>query len=289
MKVIRRRADLRATTDAARVRGQTVGFVPTMGALHVGHSSLLDRARAECDLVVCSIFVNPLQFNDPADLERYPRPLEQDLALAEAHGCNVVFHPEVTEIYPDFPRMPETRVTVAGPSVGFEGGDRPGHFDGVATVVAALFEAVGPCTAYFGEKDFQQLVVVSTMVRDLGMPIEVVGCPTIREEDGLALSSRNVRLSPAGRVAASILSVALQEGANAVGGGESVGGVLDAMTACVATEPAASLFYAAVVDPMTLETPDALLAGSVVRLLLAAEVDGVRLIDNRAALVGPTP
>jgi pantoate--beta-alanine ligase len=156
-------------------------------------------------------------------------------------------------------------------------------------VVAALFEAVGPCTAYFGEKDFQQLVVVSTMVRDLGMPIEVVGCPTIREEDGLALSSRNVRLSPAGRVAASILSVALQEGANAVGGGESVGGVLDAMTACVATEPAASLFYAAVVDPMTLETPDALLAGSVVRLLLAAEVDGVRLIDNRAALVGPTP
>ena len=289
MEVVRTREDLRALTDAVRTQGSKVGFVPTMGALHPGHASLLHRARVECDLVVCSIFVNPLQFNDPKDLERYPRPLANDLALAEAEGCDVVFHPEATEMYPDFPRMPETRVTVAGPSVGFEGGDRPGHFDGVATVVAVLFEAVGPCAAYFGEKDFQQLAVVSTMVRDLGMPIEIVGCPTHREDDGLARSSRNVRLSPEGRLAAVVLSHALNAGAEAVARGASVAESEAVMQAIVAAEPAATLFYAAVVDPHRLEHPTSVQPGDSLRLLIAAEIEGVRLIDNCAAVVGTRP
>lgn len=257
-----------------------------MGALHDGHASLFRAARAECDTVAISIFVNPLQFGDPTDLERYPRALEADVALAESAGVDLLFAPEVTEIYPDFPTMPETRVQVAGPSMGFEGSDRPGHFDGVATVVALLFSLTGPARAYFGEKDFQQLCVIRTMAADLGMPVEVVGCPTVREADGLAMSSRNVRLSAQGRAAGVVLSRALEAGQLALADGQNPPFAALAMARVVEDEPLASLFYAACVDPTTLTVLRSLAPGSPARLLLAVEIDGVRLLDNAPAIAG---
>ncbi len=257
-----------------------------MGALHDGHASLFRAARAECDTVAASIFVNPLQFGDPKDLERYPRTLEADAALAEAAGVDLLFVPEVTEVYPAFPAMPETRVHVAGPSVGFEGDDRPGHFDGVATVVALLFALSGPCRAYFGEKDYQQLCVVRTMVADLGLPVEVVGCPTVREGDGVAMSSRNVRLSEDGRAAAVVLSRALEAGQLALADGQNPPFAALAMERVVEDEPRASLFYAACVDPTTLTSLRSMAPGASARLLLAVEIDGVRLLDNAPAVAG---
>jgi pantoate--beta-alanine ligase len=288
VEVITTRAAWRAACEQVRGSGSSLGFVPTMGALHEGHASLVRAAAADCDVVGVSIFVNPLQFGDPADLERYPRTLEADVELAAAAGATLVFAPEVEEIYPDFPRMPETRVHVAGPSVGFEGSDRPGHFDGVATVVALLFSLTGRCRAYFGEKDYQQLCVVSTMAADLGLDVEVVGCPTVREPDGLAMSSRNVRLSPEGRRAATALFRALESGRSALSGGRSGTDAEAAMAASIEAEPRARLFYAACVDPSTLAPLDTLAAGARARLLVAAEVDGVRLIDNVPAVAGPT-
>ncbi|HEY6430000.1 MAG TPA: pantoate--beta-alanine ligase, partial [Acidimicrobiales bacterium] len=195
-EVVETASRCRAVLDAARATGRTVGLVPTMGALHAGHVSLLARARAECDVVAVSIFVNPLQFGDPDDIAHYPRTLERDLAVCAEAGVDVVFVPAVTEMYPSWPATPATAVTVRGVSDRWEGAARPGHFDGVATVVAKLFCIAEPCRAYFGEKDFQQLAVVRRMVAELALPVELVGCPTVREADGLALSSRNVRLSP---------------------------------------------------------------------------------------------
>jgi pantoate--beta-alanine ligase len=182
--------------------------------------------------------------------------------------------------------MPETRVHVAGPSVGFEGPDRPGHFDGVATVVALLFSLTGPAKAYFGEKDYQQLCVVRTMVADLGLPIEVIGCPTVREADGLAMSSRNVRLSASGRAAAVVLSRALEAGQLALADGQNPPFAALAMARVIEDEPLATLFYAACVDPTTLSVLRSLAPGAPARLLIAAEIDGVRLLDNAPALAG---
>jgi len=286
VQVIETRAAWRAATDELRRSGRRVGFVPTMGALHEGHTSLVAEAHRSCEAVGMSIFVNPLQFGDPADLERYPRPLAADLERAAGAGCDLLFVPTVTEMYPDFPTMPATTVSVLGPALGFEGADRPGHFDGVATVVTLLFELTGPCRAFFGEKDFQQVAVVAKMVADLAMPIEVVGCPTIRESDGLALSSRNVRLSPAGRLAARCLSRALARGVALAEAGTPLAEAEAAMAAEVAAEPGATLFYAACVDPILLSAPRQVDVGTQVRLLIAAEVDGVRLIDNAPATIG---
>src|SRR5208283_1836168 len=176
------------------------------GALHDGHTSLVARARAECDVVVVSIFVNPLQFGDPDDIARYPRTLERDLPVCAEAGADVVFVPSVTEMYPSWPAAPSTTVSVHGVSDRWEGASRPGHFDGVATVVSKLFSIAGPCRAYFGLKDFQQLAVVRRVALDLALPVEVVGCPIVREADGLALSSRNVRLASRERSAATVLS-----------------------------------------------------------------------------------
>src|SRR5439155_6624505 len=237
--VVDRIARLRKELDAARARGETVGLVPTMGYLHDGHAALIRQARAECDVVVVTDFVNPLQFGEPADLESYPRDLDHDAAVATGAGADFLFAPSVDEMYPE---RVQTTVRVAGVSEGLEGVSRPGHFDGVATVVAKLFSIAGPCRAYFGEKDFQQLAVVRQMALDLSMAVDIVGCPTVREPSGLALSSRNAYLSDDERAAATVLVHALREGAGLIeAGARDAGAVCRRMTDVIATEPSAVL------------------------------------------------
>ena len=260
MRVLDRADQLRKELDAARAAGRCVGLVPTMGALHEGHASLIRRSAAECDVTAVTVFVNPLQFGPGEDLDSYPAGLAADIAAAASAGTDVLFAPSVSEMYPG--GRPEVTVHVAGAEV-MEGASRPGHFDGVATVVAKLCNLAGPCRAYFGEKDWQQLGVVRRLAADLSMPVEVVGCPTVRESDGLALSSRNVKLSPDERVAATVLYRALSTAATAVAAGECDVGRL--MANMVAREPLATLDYAEAL-------PD--------RLLIAARIGSVRLIDN---------
>ncbi len=285
MEVAETVAACRTALDQARDSGRVVGLVPTMGALHEGHTSLLTRARAECDVVAVSIFVNPLQFGDPEDIAHYPRTLERDLAVCAEAGADVVFVPSVAEMYPSWPTALSTTVSVRGVSEDWEGASRPGHFDGVATVVAKLFTIAGPCRAYFGLKDFQQLAVVRRLARDLSLPVQVVGCPIVREADGLALSSRNVRLSATERRAATVLSRALAAGREALAQGEPTGAaVTRVMRAVVAAEPLVALDYAAVVEADTLEEVATIADQGSLRLLIAAQVGPVRLIDNSAAL-----
>ncbi len=281
MEVLHAGAEFAAALDAARASGRSVGLVPTMGALHDGHRSLVARAATECDHVAVTIFVNPLQFGDPEDIDHYPRTLSEDLAACEAGGVATVLVPSVREMYPSWPEPPATAVSVRGVSDGWEGASRPGHFDGVTTVVAKILSLAGRCRAYFGEKDFQQLAVVRRMVADLSMPVDVVGCPTVRDRDGLALSSRNVRLSPGERVAATVLWRALSAGRSAVAGGERrPAAVADTMARVVDGEPLARLDYAAAVDADDLCVPSSLDEAHKVRLLIAAHVGPVRLIDN---------
>ena len=276
MQVIERIDAVRKELDAARARGRTVGLVPTMGYLHEGHASLVRRSATEGDLTVVSVFVNPLQFGANEDLAAYPRDLEGDVALAGAAGADLVFAPSVDEMYP---APVVTSVHVGELSEAMEGASRAGHFDGVATVVAKLFAVAGPCRAYFGEKDFQQLAVVRRMAGDLSMPVEVVGCSTVRELDGLALSSRNVYLEGEDRQAATVLYRALREGAALIEAGEHDPGVVRSrMAAAVAAEPRATLDYAEVVGAEDLQSP-VHLAGEL-RLLVAARVGRARLIDN---------
>ena len=281
LRTVSRGAELAELLECARMAGRSVGLVPTMGALHAGHRSLIARAVAECDVVAVTVFVNPLQFGDRSDIEHYPRDLAADLALCAEVGADFVFAPSVTEMYPGWPAPVATTVSVEGLSAAWEGASRPGHFDGVTTVVAKLFSLAGRCRAYFGEKDFQQLAVVRQMVHDLSMPVAIVGCPTVRESDGLALSSRNVRLTSAERRAATVLSRALAAGRRAVAAGDTgVDDVMATMAEVVATAPTVDLDYAVVVDPNTLEVPAAIVPGVPWRLLIAARVGPVRLIDN---------
>ena len=218
MKTVATIADLRALLDGERAAGRTVGFVPTMGYLHDGHASLMRAARRDTDVVVASVFVNPLQFGAGEDLDAYPRDLERDTAIAAEAGVDVLFVPSVEEMYP---RPVLTTVSVAEVSAPLEGAARPTHFAGVATVVAKLFAIVGPCRAYFGAKDFQQVAVVRRMAADLSLAVEVVACPTLREPDGLAMSSRNIYLTPAERAAAPVVHAALRSGAAAIGAGSA--------------------------------------------------------------------
>ncbi len=274
-------AEFTARLDAERRAGRRVGMVLTMGALHDGHASLIARAAAECDVVAVSVFVNPTQFADPSDLTNYPRTLERDLDVAGRAGAHLVFAPSVTEIYPGWPAPSTTTVTVRLLGDRWEGVSRPGHFDGVATVVATLLSMTGRCRTYFGEKDFQQLAIVRRVVRDLALPVEVVGCPTVREHDGLAMSSRNVRLSSAERSAAVCLSRALAAGSEAFEAGGDRANVEASMAAVVAAEPLVDLDYAVLVDADDLEPADVLWsADRALRLLIAAQVGPVRLIDN---------
>jgi pantoate--beta-alanine ligase len=256
-----------------------VGLVPTMGALHAGHARLLSTAREECGFVAASIFVNPLQFTAAEDLRAYPRPLERDLEAAERLGTDLVFTPSEDEMYPGGP--PEVTVD-PGPLGGrLEGASRPGHFRGVLTVVSKLVHLAGPSRAYFGEKDAQQLALVRRMVQDLDLPITVVACPIVREPDGLALSSRNVRLDEAQRAAAPVLFDALATAATLARRGERDADVLRAaMARIVGAEPEARLDYAAVVDDATWEEGGRIEGPA--RALVAAWFGDVRLIDNVA-------
>lgn len=254
-----------------------VGLVPTMGYLHEGHAALIRRARAECDTVVLSVFVNPRQFGVNEDLSRYPRDLNRDLAVAEAAGADLLFHPDVATMYPV---GYATTVAVGGVSEPLEGSSRPGHFDGVATVVLKLLNIVQPERAYFGEKDWQQLAVVRRMVRDLNVPVQIVGVPTVREPSGLALSSRNSYLTPEQQARAAILSRALQAVQAAAAAGErDTARLRQAGLAVLAEEPEIELDYLAVVDGDMREKAH-VENDPLTRVLVAARLFGVRLIDN---------
>jgi pantoate--beta-alanine ligase len=277
VEVTRDPGRFREASAEARERGLRVGFVPTMGALHRGHASLIERAKAECGWVAISIFVNPLQFDSAADLSSYPRKDEEDRALAEALRCDLAFAPGESEMFPK--GTPAVTIDPGPLGERLEGGSRPGHFRGVLTAVAKLLNLAGDCLAYFGEKDAQQLALVRRMVSDLDQPVRVVPCPTVREPDGLALSSRNALLSQELREAAPVLFEALSSAAGLVRGGERQGDVLRAAIAReIGSEQLARLDYVAVVDDATWEELG-MIEGPA-RALVAARFGQFRLIDN---------
>ncbi|MFN6952016.1 MAG: pantoate--beta-alanine ligase [Albidovulum sp.] len=278
-EVIRSAAALRDRVAAWKRTGMLVGVVPTMGALHEGHLSLARAARAQSDRVIVTIFVNPMQFNNPEDLLKYPRTEAQDLALLETEKVDVLFAPGPEEVYPSgF----ATRVSVAGVSEPMEGVFRPGHFDGVATVVTKLFEMTQAGRAFFGEKDWQQLQVVRRLVRDLNIPIRVIGCPTIREPDGLAMSSRNVRLTPSERAVAPALHRAMQAAATAIRAGEPPAAALTEARRAVLAAGFVAVEYLDLRAAETLEPLEVL--DRPARILAAAVLGDVRLIDNIAVV-----
>jgi pantoate--beta-alanine ligase len=284
MRTIRTVAELRAELAQPRRDGRTIGLVPTMGAFHEGHLSLMRRARAECDVTVVSLFVNPAQFNESTDLERYPRDERRDAALAEAEGIDLLFAPLVTEVYPSgF----ATTVSVAGITEGLEG-ERRGraHFDAVATVVTKLFNMVAPDVAYFGQKDAQQAFVIRRMVRDLDMPVRVEVCPTVREPDGLALSSRNIHLSGADRSRATSLHRALAAVQQAVAAGERDPAIARAQALTELSYAGIEPDYLELVSADTL-APVQRIDGEVLALV-AARVGATRLIDNETIQPLPT-
>jgi pantoate--beta-alanine ligase len=273
--VVRTRAELR---DTLADRPRPHGLVPTMGWLHDGHRSLFRRAREENATTIATIFVNPRQFNEAADYQRYPRNETRDLAICEEEGVDVVFAPDVEEVYP--PGF-DTTVSVGAVARPLEGAARPGHFDGVATVVAILFDLIGADRAYFGQKDAQQVMVIRQMARDLAIPTEVVACQTVREPDGLALSSRNVHLSPAERAAAPVLRRALLAARARWEAGERSGDALrGAMAETLAGEPLATPAYVSVADGRTLAELDRVPVDRPVLLSLAVRFGPTRLIDN---------
>ena len=275
--ILRTVVELRAAVRGWKVAGDVVGVVPTMGALHDGHLSLVRAAKAECQRVVVTIFVNPMQFNNPEDLKKYPRSLEADTVLLKAADVDVIFAPEPDEVYPEgF----ATTVTVTGVSQPLEGALRPGHFEGVATVVAKLFGMSMADRGYFGQKDWQQLQVVQKLVRDLNMPVVIVGCETIREADGLAMSSRNARLDAAAREKAPVLYAALTRAvADIRAGGTDRMAIREAAEA-VRAAGFERVEYIELRDAGTLMPSDD--PGRPRRMLAAAWLGGVRLIDNIA-------
>lgn len=276
MKTIETIDELRKALKNERGAGRSIGFVPTMGYFHEGHLSLMKKARQENEIVAVSIFVNPSQFGPDEDFERYPRDIERDSRLAEEVGIDYLFVPTVQEMYPEgF----NTWVTVKKITEGMCGAFRPGHFCGVATVVAKLFNIVQPDRAYFGEKDYQQLVVIKQMAKDLDFDLDVLGCPLIRDEDDLAMSSRNVYLSPAERRAALALSKSLKIGQNLFKQGERrTAAIKDAVRKVLDSEPLIKLEYLVIVDPETLDDLDQIQEQAVIAL--AAKVGQTRLIDN---------
>lgn len=271
-------AALRAALAPHRTAGKTIGFVPTMGYLHVGHMELVRRARAENDIVVASIFVNPLQFAANEDLSRYPRDLTRDEGMLEKGDVDILFAPGVADMYP---RPMEAVVDVPTLGSELEGAARPGHFAGVCTVVTKLFNIVGPDRAYFGEKDFQQLAIVRRMVEDLAQPVEVIGVATVREPDGLACSSRNVYLSPEQRAAAVVVPRALDEAERLIAAGQKdVAKLETAVRAFISAEPLAVPEVVALRDPVTL-AEIAEIGEAPVLLLLFVRIGSTKLLDNR--------
>ena len=276
MQIVKTVVEMQSLCRDSRRRGSVLGFVPTMGALHEGHLSLARRARSECDAVVASIFVNPLQFAPGEDFAKYPRTFEQDCRLLEAEGVDVLFAPDAAEMYPD---GSVTTVTVAGVGDRLDGASRPGHFTGVATVVAKLFHVVGPTRAYFGQKDAAQLAVLRQMVQDLNFDVELVGCAIVRDTDGLALSSRNEYLSAAERKQALVLHEVLLRLERMIAGGERQSTALvrkgiETLNAVAGVR----VDYLAIVDAKTLLPVASVETGTLVAV--AAHVGSTRLIDN---------
>lgn len=278
MKICASKGDIVAEITAAKSSGKRIGFVPTMGYLHEGHLSLAREIRKHCDVVVASLFVNPLQFNETSDYEKYPIDHERDFDLLKREGIDIAFVPAVTDIYQE---NSQTRVLVTELSKPLEGKFRPGHFEGVTTVVAALFNLVRPDVAIFGEKDLQQLRVIEQMVRDLHFPIKIIRGAIVREVDGLAMSSRNVRLSAEARSKALLLSRSLKHARELVQAGESSAvKVIEEIEKLYKDQDSVKLEYFSVADEDTLDEVTELLPGRPYRALVAASIDGVRLIDN---------
>lgn len=276
MQLIETVAAMKDQVGAWKAEGLTVGLVPTMGALHAGHESLMDAARAACDRVVVSVFVNPIQFGPNEDYDAYPRDIDHDSAVCEAHGVDAIFHPEPEEMYPE---NYSTFVVMETLTDALCGASRPGHFRGVCTVVNKLFNIVQPELAFFGQKDAQQLAIIKRMVADLNMNVRVVGCPIVRESDGLAKSSRNAYLSPDERQAALVLSQAVRAGEAAVAAGERNAAVVrDLMCAIIEKEPLARIDYIEVVDGLTMQPVDVI--GKSALIALAVYISSTRLIDN---------
>jgi len=284
MLTVEKPAAMQAWADAARAAGERIALVPTMGALHAGHMALVAEARRRADRVVVSIFVNPIQFDRRDDFERYPRTLANDAAHCEGQGVDAIYAPTAADMYPEgF----QTGVEVGALSAPLCGRARQGHFRGVTTVVTKLFHCVRPHVAVFGEKDYQQLAVVRRMTADLDFGIEIVGVPTVREADGLAMSSRNVRLAAADREAARCIPRALGVAAAVVETGERrAAAVVGRAEAEIAREPRARIEYAELRDPQTLEEVTEVTASAL--LAMAVWVGGVRLIDNRVLVPGGT-
>jgi pantoate--beta-alanine ligase len=280
MRLVSDVEEWRTLAESERRAGRRVGLVPTMGALHAGHLSLFEAARTHGDVVIATTFVNPRQFESQHDLARYPRTPETDRALAEAHGVDILVEPTLAAMWPAYPDPTPTTVTVRGLDDELEGAGRPGHFDGVASVVAKLLVVTGPCRVYFGEKDFQQLSVIRQMVRDLSFDVDVVGCPIVRDADGLALSSRNVLLGDDARRRALALSRAIARVAEA----PATAGEHRRVLREVLTDAGVDVAYAEVVDPVTFAVATDADSGDA-RALVAAVIDGVRLIDNGPVLL----
>lgn len=277
MKIIRTRAELRALTETWRREGSVIGVVPTMGALHEGHLSLVRGAEAQADRVIVTLFVNPTQFNNPEDLKNYPKTEEDDVRKLAPFAVDVLWAPGAEEMYP---QGFATKITVGGISEGLCGGDRPGHFDGVATVVTKLLTQTDADLAFFGEKDWQQLQVVTRLVADLDLRAQIVGMPTVREADGLALSSRNLRLTAQERAAAAALPAEMKRAAEAMSGGADAAEALAAARAAVLAAGFDAVDYLELRDGATLAPLDK--ATPTARIFAAAHIGAVRLIDNMA-------
>lgn len=276
MEIIRTISQMQAYSRAARKSGKSIGFVPTMGALHNGHLMLVEQAMAENDIGICSIFVNPIQFNNPKDLEKYPRTFEKDIALLESLGCDVVFYPEVEEMYPE----PVTQTYDFGLlDKVMEGRYRSGHFNGVAIVVKKLFDVVLPHKAYFGEKDFQQLAVIKALVKIESMNIAIVACPIVRETDGLAMSSRNVRLTDSQRSEAPLIFQTLVK-ASGLYKTEKVETVIEKVAHTINANPEMELEYFEISHPETLAPIRGIKPDTPVVACIAVYMGPVRLIDN---------
>ena len=280
MQTVKTLSMLRSATSTLRSGDKTIALVPTMGALHEGHLTLMRRAREQCDHVVASIFVNPTQFGEGEDLDAYPRQMDQDSAMLEAEGVALLWAPDVEAMYP---QGFASSISVSGVSTHFCGADRPGHFDGVATVVCKLFNQVRPDQAFFGEKDWQQLAVIRTMARDLDLMDphvdDIIGVPTVREADGLAMSSRNRYLSDEQRAAAATLPRAMKAAIDAIENGASVAASTSDLKKALLEAGFGSVDYASLADAMSLE-PLTELGTDNARLMVAARIGGTRLIDN---------
>ncbi len=276
MEIIATVADMKARVAEWHAQGLTIGLTPTMGALHEGHMSLMERARTECDRVVASVFVNPIQFGPNEDYDAYPRDLERDAAIAESKGVDVVFHPSVEEMYPN---NYNTYVVMETLTDSLCGAKRPGHFRGVCTVVNKLFNIVDPDKAFFGQKDAQQLAIIKRMVSDLNMRVKVFGCPIVREEDGLAKSSRNTYLSSEERAAALVLSRSIFQAQKLIEAGErNAATIRETVVTTIESEPMANIDYVEVVDLGDMQPVDTL--GEAGLVAIAVYIGSTRLIDN---------